>query len=290
MLRLPRIGGFPRKPSPMHLALNAQWRPRALVVSHLLMALLFASWLWPITRVYWNQFDLWLFHLLNDPVHAAGVWAHIWAIGSMRPVDAGVGVVMLAIMLRAGLVFPANQVRTGLYAFLVALTVMLLMRVLFADLVEYMGWQHASPSLLVEGSARLTEMFPAWEERWDLKDSASRSFPGDHASVLMIWAIFCSLFVSGWRRALVWAVAVIGSLPRLVAGAHWGADAFVGGVLLSVLGIAWSCYTPLAYRASAAIERMTLPLMRCLAKLPVLGSLSVIGENYSTQSPEPPRR
>ncbi len=40
------------------------------------------------------------------------------AIGSMRPVDAGVGVVMLAIMLRAGLIFPANQVRTGLYAFL----------------------------------------------------------------------------------------------------------------------------------------------------------------------------
>ncbi|TBU76281.1 phosphatase PAP2 family protein [Phytopseudomonas daroniae] len=274
----------------MHLALNAQWRPRALIISHLLIALLFASWLWPVTRIYWNQFDLWLFHLLNDPVHAGGLWAHIWAIGSMRPVDAGVGLVMLAIMLRAGLVFPAAQVRTGLYAFLVALIVMLLMRVLFADLVEYMGWQHASPSLLVEGSARLTELFPAWEERWDLKDSASRSFPGDHASVLMIWAMFCSFFVSGWRRALVWTVAVIGMLPRLVAGAHWGADAFVGGVLLSVLGIAWSCYTPLAFRASAVIERLTSPLTRCLAKVPLLRSFSVIGGNHSTQSPEPPRR
>lgn len=261
----------------MHLALNAQWRTRALIIAHLLVALLFASWLWPATRLYWNHFDLWLFHLLNDPVHAAGLWAQVWAVGSMRPVDAGVGVVMLALMLRAGLVFPAAQVRTGLYAFLVALTVMLLMRVLFADLVEYMGWQHASPSLQVDGSARLTDMFPAWEARWDLKDSASRSFPGDHASVLMIWAMFCSFFVAGWRRLLVWAVAVTGMLPRLVAGAHWGTDALVGGVLLSVLGIAWSCYTPLAFSASAALERLTLPLAKGLAKLPLLGSTSLIG-------------
>ncbi|TBU97139.1 phosphatase PAP2 family protein [Phytopseudomonas dryadis] len=256
--------------------LDNHWRPRALLISHVIVGLLLASWLWQPTRQLWNHFDLWLFHLLNDPVHAVGLWAHLWAIGSMRPVDAGVGLVMLAIMLRGGLVLPAAQVRTGLYAFLVALTVMLLMRVLFADLVEYMDWQHASPSLVVEGSARLTELFPAWEERWDLKDSASRSFPGDHASVLLIWAMFCSFFASGWRLALVWGVAVIGMLPRLVAGAHWGADALVGGVLLSVLGLAWSCYTPLAHRASGAIERLTAPLMRRLAGLPLLGRLSVI--------------
>ena len=47
----------------MHLALNTQWRPRALLISHLFIGLLFASWLWPVTRVYWNQFDVWLFHL-----------------------------------------------------------------------------------------------------------------------------------------------------------------------------------------------------------------------------------
>ena len=261
----------------MHLDLNAHWRPKALLISHIGVALLLASWLWPVTRELWNRFDLWLFHLLNDPVHGAGLWAHVWAIGSMRPVDAGVGLLMLAIMLRGGLVLRADQVRTGLYAFLVALTVMLLMRVLFADLVEYMGWQHASPSLVVEGSARLTELFPTWEARWDLKDSASRSFPGDHASVLLIWAMFCSFFVSGWRRLLVWTVAIAGMLPRLVAGAHWGADALVGGVLLSVLGIAWSCFTPLAFCGSAAMERLTLPLTSRLAQWPLLKSLSVIG-------------
>lgn len=256
--------------------INSQWRPRALLVCHVIALLLLVSWLWQPTRQVWDAFDLWLFHLLNDPVHAAGLWAHIWAIGSMRPVDAGVGIVMLAVMLKADLVFTGAQVRRALFAFLVALTVMLLMRVLFSDLVEYMGWQHASPSLVVEGSARLTELFPAWEERWDLKDSASRSFPGDHASVLLIWAYFMSFFTRGWRLALVWSITVIGILPRLVAGAHWGADAFVGGVFLSVLGLAWACFTPLAHRSSEWLEKITLPLTSRLAQLPLLGRLSIV--------------
>src|SRR5690606_33971659 len=66
--------------------LHPLWRPRALLICHLIALLLLASWLWQPTRQLWDAFDLWLFHLLNDPVHATGLWARIWAIGSMRPV------------------------------------------------------------------------------------------------------------------------------------------------------------------------------------------------------------
>lgn len=256
--------------------INSQWRPRALLACHLLAALLLLSWLWQPTRDLWDGFDLWLFQLLNEPVHAAGLWAKVWAIGSMRPVDLGVGVVMLAVMLKADLVFQGHQVRRALFAFLTALLALLLLRVGFAELVKVMGWQRPSASLVVEGSARLTELFPDWEERWDMKDSASRSFPGDHASVLLIWALFMSFFARNWRLLLVWAIAVIGMLPRLVAGAHWGSDAFVGGVFLSLLALAWSCYTPFGYRASEWLEKVTLPLTSRLAKLPLLGRMSIV--------------
>jgi membrane-associated phospholipid phosphatase len=256
--------------------LHPLWRPRALLICHLIALLLLASWLWQPTRQLWDAFDLWLFHLLNDPVHATGLWARIWAIGSMRPVDLGVGLVMLAVMLKGGLVLPGHQVRRALFAFLCALAVMLLLRVGFADLVKLMGWQRPSASLVVEGSARLTELFPAWEASWDMKDSASRSFPGDHASVLLLWALFMTCIARSWGLLLVWAVALIGILPRLVAGAHWGSDAFVGGALLSVLALGWSCYTPFASRASQWLETISLPLTRQLARLPLLGRLSVI--------------
>src|SRR5690606_10388514 len=68
----------------------------------------------------------------------------------------------------------------------------------------------------------------------------------------------------------------IGIMPRLVAGAHWGSDAFVGGVFLCLLALAWSCYTPLGQRASDWLEKLTLPLTSRLAGLPLLGRLSVI--------------
>lgn len=256
--------------------INQQWRIRPLIACHVVALLLLASWLWAPSRMLWDQFDLQLFTLLNEPVHGAGLWAQVWAIGSMRPVDMGVGVLMLAVMLKANLVFSAAQVRKALYAFLAALFVMLLFRVGFAELVKLMGWQRPSASLVVEGAARLTELFPAWEERWDMKDSATRSFPGDHASVLLIWAMFMSFFARNWRLLLVWTMAVIFMLPRLVAGAHWGSDALVGGVFLALLALAWGCFTPFANKASEWLEYVTQPLLQSLAKLPLLGRLSVI--------------
>lgn len=256
--------------------INDQWHTRALVACHIVAFLLLASWLWTPSRALWDQFDLQLFALLNEPAHAAGLWAKIWAIGSMRPVDIGVGVLMLAVLLKADLVFSAAQVRKALFAFLCALVLMLLFRVGFAEVVKLMGWQRPSASLVVEGAARLTELFPNWEERWDLKDSATRSFPGDHASVLLIWAMFMSFFARNWRLLLVWTMASVFMLPRLVAGAHWASDAFVGGVFLALLALAWACFTPLAYKASEWLEKVTLPLTRALGKLPLLGRLSVI--------------
>lgn len=256
--------------------INKQWRLRPLLACHIVALLLLASWLWAPSRALWDQFDRQLFALLNEPVHSAGLWAQVWAIGSMRPVDMGVGVLMLAVMLKANLVFSAAQVRKALYAFLAALLVMLLFRVGFAELVKLMGWQRPSASLVVEGAARLTELFPDWEERWDMKDSATRSFPGDHASVLLIWAMCMSFFARNWRLLLVWTMAVIFILPRLVAGAHWGSDALVGGVFLALLALAWGYFTPFAHKASEWLEYVTQPLLQSLAKLPLLGRLSVI--------------
>ena len=256
--------------------LNTQWRPKSIIACHVVSLLLLASWLWHPTRELWNALDVALFHLLNDPVHGGGWWATIWAIGSMRPVDMGVALVLLLVMVTGNLVLPRQQVRPALVAFVVLLLIMLPIRVLFTDLVEAMDWQRPSASLVVEGSARLTEMFPAWEERWDLKDSASRSFPGDHASVLLLWGVFMTLIAHNWRLLLVWGVVLIGILPRLVAGAHWGSDALVGSSILVLLGLAWGYFTPALYRATTWVERVSAPLRAHLRRLPLIGRLALL--------------
>ena len=47
-------------------------------------------------------------------------------------------------------------------------------------------------------------------------------------------------------------------------------------MFLSLLALAWSCYTPLGYRASEWLEKITLPITSRLAKLPLLGRMSIV--------------
>ncbi|WP_121333874.1 phosphatase PAP2 family protein, partial [Pseudomonas aeruginosa] len=115
---------------------------------------------------------------------------------------------------------------------------------------------------------------------WEIKDRSKRSFPGDHASVLLVWALFMSLFA---RRAgqflLIWTLAVLFMMPRLVAGAHWGQDDYIGGLQMALLALAWGCYTPLAAKASGWLVQVTEPLFRLLAKLPLIGRLGVVRDS-----------
>ncbi|HQR59830.1 MAG TPA: phosphatase PAP2 family protein [Methylophilaceae bacterium] len=255
----------------------SRWCWRGVAVCNLLAAVLLASWLWQPTRQLWDALDIRLFHLLNAPLSASPIWAHLWAIGSMRPVDAGVGLLMVAILAKDNWVYSGPQVRQAFYAFLALLLVLLLIRVgLFVELVRLMKWTHASPSLAVDGAVRLTEMFPDWQERWDMKDSAGQSFPGDHASVVLLWVMLLSVHTRGWKLFTVWVLAVVFMLPRLVSGAHWVSDALVGGAFLSLVTFGWGYFTPFTAKASELLERLGAPVMRVLGRIPGLRRIALI--------------
>lgn len=256
--------------------IQARWRGRALIACNLLALVLFASWLWPPARLLWDRFDVAAFHLLNAPLANNAAWARVWAVGNMRPVDLGVGLVMLLLLVKGNWIVAATQVRQALYAFLAVLGLLLLIRAgLLAELVKIMHWQRPSPSLSVEGAVRLTALFPDWGRDWHLKDASARSFPGDHASILLLWAVFLSFLARGWRRWLVWVLAVLFMLPRLVSGAHWLSDLLVGGVFLVLVAIGWGLYTPYAASACAFLERFCTPGLQRLGRLPGLRQISL---------------
>lgn len=255
----------------------ASWRWRPLIICNVAALVLLASWLLPTTRQLWNAFDLWLFHLLNTPLASSSAWAHIWAIGNMRPVDAAVGLVMLAIIIKKNWIFSGAQVQRALYTFFALLLLLLFIRIaLFSELVKLMGWQRSSPSLMVEDAVRLTALFPSWEQQWALKDSSQQCFPGDHASVLFIWTGMLLYFARGKALFFVWLLTILYLLPRLVAGAHWGSDVFVGGLFLSLTAFGWGVYTPYVAKAQVLLTRLGAPILQQLAKLPMLKNMSFI--------------
>ncbi len=255
----------------------ARWHWRNLFICNLLAALLLASWLLPITRQLWDAFDLWLFHWLNAPLATHPIWAKTWAVGNMRPIDAAVGLIMLTTIIKSNWIFSGAQVRRAFYAFFALLVLLLLIRIaLFDQALKLLHWQRASPSLKVEGAVRLTALFPGWEQKWYLKDSSQQCFPGDHASVLFIWTAMLCYFARGKQLFFVWGLTVLYLLPRLVAGAHWGSDVFVGGLFLSLIAFGWGFYTPYVAKAQDLLERLTLPIIQILAKLPIVRNISFI--------------
>ena len=256
---------------------QARWNLGRLALCNLLPLALLCFWLWPTGQMLCVIFDEWLFGLLNAPLATHPAWLHTWAVASLRPFDAVVGVILLALLIRGDWVFKAIHVRQAFFGFLAILLLLLFVRMLFSKLAAQMGWQHHSPSMVIEGAVRMSDYFPGLEKTWELKDRSSQSFPGDHASVLIIWALFMGLFSRTLgQRLVVWGLAILFMLPRLVAGAHWGQDDYIGGVLLAVLALGWGYYTPFAAKVSGALLRVSEPLFRLLGHIPMVSRLSVI--------------
>lgn len=256
---------------------QARWNLGKLVLCNLLPLALLGFWLWPTGQMYCLMFDEWLFRHLNTPLATNPTWLHIWAVASLRPFDIVVGLIMLGLLIRGDWVFKAVDVRRAFFGFLSILILMVVIRALFSKLVAVMNWQHNSPSMVLEGAVHMSDYFPGWEKTWELKDRSSQSFPGDHASVLLIWGLFMGLFSrSVGQFLIVWGLTLLFMMPRLVAGAHWGQDDYIGGVLLAVLALSWGYYTPYAARMSSFLLRLTHPLFKLMTRMPVLSRMNVV--------------
>ncbi|MGW7773331.1 phosphatase PAP2 family protein [Pseudomonas machongensis] len=254
-----------------------KWSWGPLAACTLLPIALLCFWLWPFGQILFLTFDEWLFRALNSPLADSTTWRYIWTLGSLRPFDIVVGLILLLLLIKGDWVFKAVQVRQAFFGFFVSLLLLVVVRALFSKWVDASGWQHDSPSIVFDDAVRLSHYYPNLEAHWELKDRSSKSFPGDHASVLLLWALFMSLFSRGLVQSLViWGLAGLFMLPRLVAGAHWGQDDYIGGLGMALLALGWTVHTPLAAKASAALVRWTSPLFRVLGKLPLIGRMSVM--------------
>ena len=254
-----------------------KWNAKKFLLCNLVALALLLVWIWPTGHALFTRFDEWFFHLLNRPLLENKVWLWTWTVASMRPFDIVVGLILLMLLIKGDWVFKTVQTRAALIGFVLTLILLLIIRTVFSKIIDHTSLQHDSASVVIPDAIKLSEIFPTLEDKWQLKDRSSQSFPGDHASVLLIWAMFLTVYSrTVGQRVIIWALALLFMMPRLVAGAHWGQDDYIGGVMIALLALGWSCYTPFAAVATRLLLRVTAPIFNLFGRLPLIRCLSIM--------------
>ncbi|WP_251977305.1 phosphatase PAP2 family protein [Salinicola avicenniae] len=208
--------------------------------------LLLLSWAWP-HGVLWNDLDdriFWLFNAWISPDNLH--WDDLLALLNTRAFDAaslGVMGVLFALAMR-------RDPRPDRLRRWIAIGLTMLLTAAIAALLtnKAITYGHPSPTRFFANAARLTDIVSI-----PTKDSASNSFPGDHGLMLMIFAGFMLRFAD--RRIALASVAfvVLLSAPRIMVGAHWFSDVYMGALSIALLILPWVLCTPLA---SGMVQRL----------------------------------
>lgn len=212
----------------------------AFIVCHVIALLLLISWLVPSLRGHWDNLDNQLFYYFNGWVAHHRAAQIFWAITNVRAFDLIPFFIMLYSIMVADGFIAKDKIKNASLMFVVLLAVLILIRFVIA---KYVGVNRASPSVVLQPAYLLRELvsfIPA-------KDTASDSFPGDHAAIIFAWLGFIFLYAKNNRcKFIAVLIAAFFTLPRLVAGAHWFTDDFVGGLFVALIALAWVFFTPFA--------------------------------------------
>lgn len=201
----------------------------------------------------WDRWDLATFRLVNGWLGESSRWADLVAITNHRLFDLAVLACMGGILAACFFQLQGRE-RHRLVAMGV---VMLLGALLINQFGHLLPISRPSPTLMVAGALRVSEL-----SQIPTKDSAGDSFPGDHALFLMIFAGFALRYLPRWAGIVAVLMVPLFSAPRILAGAHWLTDVYVGALSLALLCLPPLLLTPLSDRL---IARLVPRLSRCLS-------------------------
>ncbi|MFZ4099561.1 MAG: phosphatase PAP2 family protein [Chlamydiia bacterium] len=203
------------------------WQCAALVLA--------VTWLWGPTQSLWDRMDWGVYHLFQGLASESRWFAYAMAVLN-APIGnwvmcgfLGVGVCPWLIKSRSWEEFARKAAEGSLYVILFFVAFFVISRGLFGSWLDF---QRLSPSLVERPLVDLALLVPGLK----VKCSSVQSFPSDHATQLLLLAMFGWRFGTRWRWVMA-AIAVFFCCPRLVSGGHWFSDCFVGG-----LGIAMMVY------------------------------------------------
>ncbi len=212
----------------------------------------------------WKTADETFFRLLNSTLTSEGIWPTLVAWSNTRIFDTSWGILMgllcvwVFISPRYG-VFQDRFARITAAAFGVVATIVVA-KLAFRD------FDRLSPGRYFDDFVNLNEILP----HITAKVGSSSSFPGDHgiASVMLVLCFTIFFRAHPHLSLIALPIAIVNSLPRLIAGGHWLSDIMVGGGIAGFLVyplLVGTPYLTLMQRLTSVItDRFIEPLLRKL--------------------------
>ncbi|WP_284972579.1 phosphatase PAP2 family protein [Atlantibacter hermannii] len=208
-----------------------------IVLMNLAGLALFFSWLLLPGHGFWFPVDAGVFRFFNNLLTENRAFLWLVAITNNRAFD-GCSLVAMGLLM---LSYWVKETPYGRRQIIIMGVVMLLTAVVLNQLGQMIPVQRHSPTLFFTDINRVSDLLNV-----PTKDASKDSFPGDHGMMLMIFCGFMLRYFRVRAFAISLIIFVVFSLPRMMIGAHWFTDIFVGSLSVILVGLPWVLMTPLS--------------------------------------------
>lgn len=219
--------------------------PLILVLNALGLALFF-SWYLPAGHGSWFVLDSGIFHFFNQALVKSRAFLELVAITNNRVFD---GISLLA-MGSLFFWYWRKESAIGRRRMVIMGIVMLFCAIIINQLGHLIPESHVSPTLYFTDIYRVSELL-----HFPTKDASSDSFPGDHGLMLLIFTGFMLRYFGKKAFAIAVVIFLIFMLPRVMIGAHWFTDIFVGSLSVALVCLPWALLTPLSDGLISLLDR-----------------------------------
>lgn len=210
--------------------------PLILLLNALGLALFF-SWYLPENNGFWFTLDASIFRFFNEELVKSHTFLVLVGITNNRIFDA----ISLLAMGTLFSWFWWHESPAGRRRLVIMGIVMLLSAVVINQLGHLIPVSHVSPTLYFKDIHRVSELLHI-----PTKDASTDSFPGDHGLMLLIFTGFMLRYFGNKAFLIAVLISLIFSLPRIMIGAHWFTDVYVGSLSIALVGLPWVLLTPLS--------------------------------------------
>ena len=233
-----------------------KWNLNILLILHIIAAILVTTLFSSVTSGFWQWIDISFFKMINNTLEGNRLWQTFWAMANHRNAD-WVEDVCIFLFFAAHIRSVQKGFKTRKIAeiiFFVLYTALVIFFINHLLFKQTLSVTRDSPSKVIDSYSRISDSL-TWIS---VKESSSKSFPGDHGTTALFFAVGFSYLANRRLGILACIYAAFLCMPRMIAGAHWLTDVIIGSGSIVMLFLGWAFCTPLFSSSVDKIEGFLL--------------------------------